>query len=181
MKKLYLILPVALILCFMAGCQDKEAMVELEAMKAQKEVEEQNKALVKRAYEKLNKGNIEAFKESFAPECEFYYPSNRAKPISREFNIEGIKMGFRAFPDFNQRIEELYAEGDRVIARLIASGTHEGDFLGTPATGNKIEYSAIIIVRIENGTIIEQRIEADIFGFYRQLGMALKPQKRVEK
>jgi len=48
MKKLCMVLPLALILCFMVGCQDKETMAELEAMKAQAEVEEQNKEIVKR-------------------------------------------------------------------------------------------------------------------------------------
>ena len=177
MKKLCVILPLALILCFAVGCQDKEAMAELEEFRAQAAVEEQNKDLVKRHIEELNKGNIEIFKELFAPECEFYYPSNRPKPISLEQNIAGIKMGFRAFPDYNQRIEELFAAGDRVIARLIATVTHEGDFLGIPATGNKIEYSAIIIVRIENGIIVEERIEADILGFYQKLGMELRPKE----
>jgi len=109
MKKLYMILPLALILCFMVGCQDKAAMAELEEYKAQAEVEEQNKELVKRYIEEMNKGNIEIINEVFATECDFYYPSNRPKPISREENIEGVKIGFRAFPDFNQRIEELFA------------------------------------------------------------------------
>jgi hypothetical protein len=63
MKKPYMILPLALILCFMVGCQDKESMAELEAMKAQAEVEEQNIALVKGFFEELNKGNVEAWKE----------------------------------------------------------------------------------------------------------------------
>jgi steroid delta-isomerase-like uncharacterized protein len=161
----------------MLGCKDKAAMAELEEFKAQTALEEQNKALVKRHIEELNKGNIEIFNEMFAPECDFYYPSNRSKPISLEQNIAGIKMGFRAFPDYNQRIEELFAVGDRVIARLIATVTHEGDFQGIPATGNKIEYSAIIIVRIENGIIVEERIEADILGFYQKLGMELKPKE----
>jgi len=180
MKKLLTIIPLVILLCFTFGCQDKEAMAELEAMKAQAEVEEQNKELVKRYIEEMNKGNIEIINEVFAPECDFYYPSNRPKPISREQNIEGLKIGFRAFPDMNQSIEELFAVGDSVIVRIINTGTHEGDFPGIPATGNKIEYSGIIIVRIENGIIVEQKIEIDILSFYRQLGMELKP-KEAEK
>ena len=58
MKKLYIILPLALILCFMVGCQDKEAMAELKEMKAQAEVEEQNKELVKREWEALSKEDL---------------------------------------------------------------------------------------------------------------------------
>ena len=58
MKKLFMILPLALILCFMVGCQDKEAMAELEAMKAQAGIEEQNKEIVERYWdEKWNARN----------------------------------------------------------------------------------------------------------------------------
>jgi len=59
MKKLYLILPMALILCLVVGCQDKEAMAELEAMKAQAEVEEQNEAIVKQLMEEFNRKNMD--------------------------------------------------------------------------------------------------------------------------
>lgn len=177
MKKLFMILPLALVLCFMVSCQNKAAMAELEEFRAQKAVEEQNKALVKHFYEEFNKGNIEIMKELCAPECDFFYPSNRPKPISLEQNIAGIKVGLKAFPDYKQRIEELFAAGDRVIVRLIATVTHEGDFLGIPATGNKIEYSGIVIIRIENGLIVEERIEADILGFYQILGMEFKPKE----
>ena len=62
MKKHYMILTLVLILCFMVGCQDKEAMAELEAMKAQAEIEEQNKALVMRYFGAVESGDLEAVK-----------------------------------------------------------------------------------------------------------------------
>ncbi len=58
MKKLCMILSLALILCFVVGCQDKEAMAEIEAIKAQVEVEEQNIELTKRWVEEMDKGNL---------------------------------------------------------------------------------------------------------------------------
>jgi predicted ester cyclase len=58
MKKLSTILPLALILCFMVGCQDKEAMAEFEAMKAQAKVEEQNKELAREVWEEWGKGEF---------------------------------------------------------------------------------------------------------------------------
>ena len=60
MKKLYMILPLVFLLCFMVGCQDKAAMAELEEFKVQAEVEEQNKELVNRYSEAWSKGDIEA-------------------------------------------------------------------------------------------------------------------------
>jgi len=58
LKKLCMILSLALILCFVVGCQDKEAMAEIEAIKAQVEVEEQNIELTKRWVEEMDKGNL---------------------------------------------------------------------------------------------------------------------------
>ena len=78
----------------------------------------------------------------------------------------------------NPQIEDLIAAGDKVIVRFIYRGTHEGEFLGVPATGNKVEMGGIIITRIENGKIIEDRDESDMLGFMQQLGMELKPKEK---
>ena len=180
MKKLCMTLPLALILCFMVGCQDKEAMAELEAMKAQAELEEQNKAIENRMWEAWGKGDIEAFKEVVAPEYLWYQPSNSTEPLSREETIEFNERMHNAFPDVTFSIEEMIAVGDRVITRFIMRGTHEGEYQGIPATGNKVETSGILISRIENGKIVEHREEVDSLGFMMQLGMELKP-KEEEK
>jgi len=177
MKKILMIIPLALILCFMVGCQDKEAMAELEEMKAQAEVEAQNEALIKRFIEELNKGNTEIINELYAPDYVYYIPSRRTKPMSREETLEMMKNLYRAFPDLNWSIEELITVGDRVIYRFIARGTHKEEFGGIPATGNKIESSGILITRIENGKVIEEREEFDMLGLMQQLGMELKPKE----
>ena len=177
MKKLIFILPLALILCFMVGCQDKEAMAELEELKAQAEVEEQNEALIKCFIEELNKGNTEIINELYAPDYVYYIPSRRTKPMSREETLEMMKNLYRAFPDLNWSIEELIAVGDRVIYRFIVRGTHKEEFGGIPATGNKIESSGIMIARIENGKVVEDKEEFDMLGLMQQLGMELKPKE----
>jgi len=177
MKKLLMILPMALILCFMVGCQDKEAMAELEAMKAQAEVEEQNKEVVKRFWEEFNKGNVEIYQELFSPNYAYYAPSNSPKPMSREEMMEFMKQFFEAFPESVWSIEDLIAAGDKVVIRFVYRGIQEGDFLGVPAAGNKVEMGGIIIHRIENGKIIEDRDESDMLGFMTQLGMELKPKE----
>ena len=177
MRKLCIILPMALILCLMVGCQDKEAMAELEKFRVQAEVEEQNKELIKRMWEVWGKWDFEAWKEVVAPDYAYYFPSISAKPMSREETIEFGKMLRNAFPDITFSIEELIAVGDRVIVRIIIRGTHEGEFEGIPATGNKIEHSGILIGRIENGKLIEDREEVDQLGMMQQLGMELKPKE----
>ncbi len=180
MKKLLMIIPLVFLLCFTFSCQDKEAMAELEELKAQAEVEAQNKGLVKRMYEAFEKGDFEAYKEAVAPEYAWYLPSRSTKPISREETIEFGKMLRNGFPDFAYSVEELIAEDDIVISRFIFRGTHEGEFQGIPATGNKVEMSGFMMTRIENGKIVEDKEELDQLGFMMQLGMELKP-KEAEK
>jgi steroid delta-isomerase-like uncharacterized protein len=177
MKKLSMILPLALLLCFMVGCQDKEVMAELEAMKAQAEVEEQNKELVKRTLEAWGKGDFETFRELLAPDYAFYYPSGSITSMSREETIEFGKMLQKAFPDISFSMEELFSVGDRVIFRFIQRGTHEGEYMGIPATGHMIECSGIMINRIVNGKVAEQREDFDALGMMMQLGMELKPKE----
>jgi len=177
MKKLCMILPLALILCFLVGCKDKEAMAELEEFRAQAEVEEQNKELVKREWEAWNKGDFETFKELLAPDYACYFPSRSTTPMSQEETIEIRKMLQKAFPDISWSMEELIATEDKVIIRVIERGTHEGEYMGIPATGNKYETSEISISRIENGKIVEQREELDLLGLYQQLGYEMKPKE----
>ena len=177
MKKILMIIPLALILCFMVGCQDKEAMAELEEMKAQAEVEEQNKKIVKRFFEEFNKGNLEIFNELCAPDYYFYSPSNNPKPMSREEQIEAERLMFGAFPDLNLRIEKLFAVGDSVIIWGIGTGTHQGEFQGIQATSNKIEFGNIIIMSLKSGKIVEAREEPNVLAVMQQIGMELKPKE----
>ncbi len=177
MKRLLSILTLALILCFIIGCQNKEAMAELEEFRAQAEIEKQNEALYRGIIEEINKGNSEYFNEFYSPDSLYYFPSNNPKPLSREESQEFVKGFFQAFPDLNFSIEELHAVEDRVIARLILRGTQEGDYGGIPATGNKFEISSTFIVRIENGKVVEEREDFDQLGFWKQLGMELKPKE----
>jgi steroid delta-isomerase-like uncharacterized protein len=177
MKKLCVILSLTLILCFTVGCQDKVAMAELEEFKAQAAVEEQNKALMKRLIEAWEQGNIEVWKEGVASEYVWYQPSMSTNPLSREETIESGKMIRIAFPDATISIEEMIAAGDKVITRYIMRGTHEGKMQGMPATGNKVEASAIMISRIENGKLVEDREESDALGLLTQLTLKNKPKE----
>ncbi len=177
MKKLYLILPLALILCFVVGCQDKEAMAELEAFKAQAAVEKQNRALIKRFFDELDKGNPEIINELYFSDAVSYSPSGSATPSSPKELVEMTKMFYDAFPDLAHSIEELIASGDKVVVRATVRGTHKGEFAGIPSTGNEIEFSFITIVRVEDGRIVEAWQDIDMLGFMQQLGMELKPKE----
>jgi steroid delta-isomerase-like uncharacterized protein len=181
MKKYLCAVPLALLLCFTFACQNKAEKAELEKFRTQAKVEEQNMALVKQANDAWSQGNLEAYRGYIAPKYLYYSPSISAKPMSIG---EVFEMGnkFRgAFPDINWKVEELIASGDKVILRYVLSGTHQGEFQGIPATGNKVEASGITIIRIENRKFVEEKEEFDMLGFMTQLGMELKPKEKEKK
>jgi len=164
----------------MVGCQDKEAMAELEEFKAQAEVEQQNKALVLQWYEELGKGNIEKGFEVCAPDYRLYFPSNTGTPLTKEQNLEIALQTFQAFPDTVHEIKDIVAVDDKVIVRGVDIATHTQEFQGFPPTGKKLEVSWLIIFRFEEGKIVEAWEEFDSLGWMQQLGMELKP-KEEEK
>jgi steroid delta-isomerase-like uncharacterized protein len=85
--------------------------------------------------------------------------------------------GFRAFigqvidtfPDFEFLVHDWIVEGDRVVARCSAKGTHSGEFLGVPATGRQIAWTAIHVWRVADGRLAERWSEADVLGIQEQL------------
>ena len=75
----------------------------------------------------------------------------------------------KVFPDLQIIIEDQIAEGDKVVTRYRASGTHRGELAGLAPTGKKVEVTGINICRIEGGKIAEHWPYADIVGMMRQL------------
>jgi predicted ester cyclase len=74
------------------------------------------------------------------------------------------------FPDIQWTLEEMVAEGDKVAARFIMRGTHQGPFFGVPPTGNRITVQAMNIYRLSNGKFIEERGQPDMLGLLQQIG-----------
>lgn len=181
MKKCFFVVPFVFLLCFDFACQNKAEKAALEKFRAQVKAEEQNKAIVSREWDAYNKGDYEAFKQVVAPEYVWYDPSGSVKPRSLEETIEYGKMLHKSFPDLSFSIEEMFAGGDRVVSRYIMRGTQQGEIAGLPATGNRSEMSGIMIHRIENGKVVEEREESDFLGFMEQLGMELKPKEAKTK
>ncbi len=74
-----------------------------------------------------------------------------------------------AFPDFYNHIEEIVATDDRAVARLTYSGTHEGELLGRPATGRRIEYAGVAMFTMDDGRISKVWVLGDLWGLMQQL------------
>jgi predicted ester cyclase len=180
MKNPVLVVSLVLLLCFAFGCRNKAEKAELEKFRTQAELEEQNKALMLRAVEEWNRGSNEFFMENTVPDYAYYSPSGNSRPMSRERTDENITALWKGFPDLRFTIEEVVAEGDKLTTRFSFTGTHLGEFMGIPATGNKIEVTGLIISLIKNGKFVEDREEIDTLGMMMQLGMELKP-KEVKK
>ena len=180
MKKLVMILFLIFLLWFLMGCQDKQAMAELEELKAQAEIEGQNKALAIRYIEAINNGNFDAFKELLSTDFAIYSPSGFPKPTSREKLIENYEMATKAFTEFTWSIEDIIAAGDKVIIRVMISGIFQGEVPDLPTKAIEVKFSLISIMRVENGRIAEEWQEDDQLGLVRQLGMELKPKEIKE-
>jgi len=174
-KNYMIILPMALILCFMVGCQDKEAMAELEEMKAQAEVEEQNMALVQKLIEEAGKGNFSIMDELYAPDFEYYGPSN-AEPRNLEECKQFLVPIFTALQP-KHTLDDFILEGDKVVTRETLYATHKEELFGIPPTGKDIEWSAIAIYQIEDSKIKKIWVDSDMLGIMQQLGMELKPKE----
>jgi predicted ester cyclase len=124
---------------------------------------EDNKALIRRFYEEVfNKKNMAAIDDFIAP--------NQVDDAKQT-----ITMYLTAFPDLQVTVEDMIAEGDKVVARLTARGTHQGAFLGIPPTGKQGTGTGIEINRITGGKSIEHWVEMDTLGLLQQLGVVPVP------
>lgn len=125
---------------------------------------EENKALVRREQEELwnHTGNLDAAEELFAPE-----QADAARQEAAEFR--------RGFPDVVSTIEDLIAEGEKVVARWRSRATHQGEYMGIPPTGKEVEFTGISVYRIERGKIAESWNVEDKLGLLRQIGAVAEP------
>jgi steroid delta-isomerase-like uncharacterized protein len=109
---------------------------------------------------------------------EAYFNTNlkdHALPPGVPEGFEGRKMFYSvmlaAFPDMQVRVEDVFAEGDKLVTRWSARGTHQGDMMGIPPTGKQISISGIAIDRFEKGQSVEHWEVFDQIGLMQQLGV----------
>ena len=132
----------------------------------------ENKALIRRAYELMNRRELDAYFELLSPDYIEHHTT--MGDSSLEQIIQGVPTFFTAFPDIHATIEDMLAEGDRVAIRVIWRGTHKGDFMGIAPTGNKIEMTNTAIFRIADGKWAETWATTDDLRLIQQLGVIPK-------
>jgi predicted ester cyclase len=120
---------------------------------------QENKDLVRREQEELwnHTGDLDAAEDVFATD-----QAEAAKQEAADFR--------QGFPDVVSTIEDLVAEGDKVVARWRSRATHQGNYMGIAPTGNSVEFTGISFYRIEGDKIAESWTVEDQFGLMQQIG-----------
>ena len=134
--------------------------------------EDRNKALLRRFYEELwSQGDLEAIPELVAENVVDHHPLPGAPP-GREGLAALVTTWRTAFPDMRETVEDLIAEGDKVVGRFSMRGTHGGEFMGVPPTDRSVTMSGIDIVRVAGGKIAEFWYGEHLLELMQQLGAA---------
>lgn len=136
------------------------------------------KALARRLYEDMSTtdpGSIDEFIDRYMAEDFVEHEPIPGMDNTRETPRQFFKMVLAAFPDFRMNVQDLIQEGDKVVARLTFTGTHQGEFMGEPASGNKIEVNVIDIVRFRDDQMIEHWGITDTAAMMEQMGATAPP------
>jgi len=136
---------------------------------------EENKAIMRRFYEEIGKGNLAAMGELVAADLVDHTPFVPGQAQGRQGTLELFTMIRAAFPDLRITVEDMVAEGDKVVARGTFSGTHKGEFTGIAPTGKHITIGMIEILRIVGGKLVEHWNVVDSLGMMQQLGAVPVP------
>jgi steroid delta-isomerase-like uncharacterized protein len=127
------------------------------------------KSLLRRFYDGVSSGDLGVIDELLADDLVEHETVPGIEP-----NKEGVKQIFAmyrsAFPDLHIEAHEMLTEGDLACARVTSTGTHQGEFMGMPPTGKRIEVDSIDIVRFRDGKAVEHWGVTDAMLMMQQLG-----------
>ena len=137
------------------------------------------KQLVSRFVEQLwNKGRLDVADAIFATDCVTHQlrsgPPVDSVPRGPQAMKEHIAGWIASFPDLHFSIEQMLSEGDRVVTQLLMEGTHQGPWMGIPASGKKVQIRMLTIHRVVKGKIVEDWVLVESLGFFQQLGVVPK-------
>ena len=127
-------------------------------------------ATVRRLYDLLSAGDVDRFGELLADDFVEHEETPGLAPTK-----EGVKAFFRmylaAFPDLRMEPEDVLVSGDKAVARVRATGTNQGEFMGIPATGRSVDVQLIDIFRFGDGLVREHWGVIDALAMMQQLGV----------
>jgi steroid delta-isomerase-like uncharacterized protein len=133
-----------------------------------------NKATFRRIQDAVNTGDMEVISttidELVAPDLLIRTPLPVEATGARAAKHVWAML-LRGLPDLHLTIEDLIAEGDKVVSRNTVTGTHQGEYMGLPPTGKTVTYNEIFIFRFAGGRIAEMWGVVDVFSQMKQLGV----------
>jgi steroid delta-isomerase-like uncharacterized protein len=134
---------------------------------------EENKALARRSWEAPE--NLDILDEVYTADVVWHEPDQEIRGLEQAKQF--VTTYNSAFPDLNATVEDVIAEGDKVVTRWTIRGTHQGEIeeFGPP-TGRQAELQGITIHRIEDGKIVEEWTRYDNLSLLQQLGLAPEQQ-----
>ena len=132
---------------------------------------EHNKAAVRACFSNASKGNFDAFDTILTADY-VLHPEGIRGPAGL---AEMVSVYRAAMSDLRVDVEHQFTEGDYVATRFTIRGTHDGDLMGTPATGREVAFSGVTISRCEDGRIAEEWELTDTMALLRQIGAAPEP------
>jgi steroid delta-isomerase-like uncharacterized protein len=128
---------------------------------------EENKALMRRWIEAVNQGNLEVFDELCAPDFVYHDASKTMQGLEPYKQV--LSMYLTAIPELHITLEDVIAEGDRVVTRQTYRGTQQGNLMGIPPTGKQLTLTGMAITRVASGKVVEQWANNDDLGLLQQL------------
>ncbi|MCA1702583.1 MAG: ester cyclase [Actinobacteria bacterium] len=131
---------------------------------------EENKTLYRSWFKDVvTDGNLARAGDLLADDYVLHFPGMPG-PVDRKGHDQLVMMFRSAFPDWAEVVDDVIAEGDKVVIRVTGTGTHEGEFQGIAPTGRRVTATGVGIGRIENGRIAEAWAAYDALGLMQQLG-----------
>jgi steroid delta-isomerase-like uncharacterized protein len=130
-------------------------------------------SVMNRFVEFINTANEDLAPEVISADAVFHAPSHPEPLRGPAGYMEVLDMMRSGFPDVQWTLEETVSEGDTVAARFTMRGTHDGEFFGVPATGNKISVQALNFYYLAHGKIVGERAQPDLLGVMEQIGAIL--------
>jgi steroid delta-isomerase-like uncharacterized protein len=137
---------------------------------------EENKALARRAWEIVSPDNLDLIEKVYSADLVWHEPDQEVRGI--EEGKRYVSEALTAFPDSRVTVEDVIAEGDKVVTRYTIHGTHRGETeeFGPP-TGKQVKLEGITIHRIEDGKIVEEWERYDNLSILQQLGLVPEQQR----
>ena len=143
-------------------------------MMAQEMIEDQNKEVVERYWDgKWNQRSSATLDELLSSDVIYHSPSMEMNGVEEYKQVYAIFAA--AFHDTQITIDDIIADGEKVMTRVTLRGTHGGEFEGIPATGNTLAVHAFTVFHLVDGKIVEEHELIDELGMMQQLGMELRP------